>query len=231
MTNDTIATESRARVALRETARAGSLIAIFVFALWTGWKQGLLYMALFLAMVPANLFVIRKYNPGLLRERMKKDRPTEWWDKFVIRASVPVLLALYATAALDSVYYHWSSVPLPWAVTGCALMMLGTIPITWSMATNPFLERTIRHQEERGHHAITTGPYRYVRHPMYLGFFISVAGWPLVLGSLWAYIPAALVIGLFVMRTWFEDRLLQRVLSGYKEYARATRYRLLPGIW
>ena len=99
------------------------------------------------------------------------------------------------------------------------------------MGENPFLERTVRIQEDRNQMVITTGPYAIVRHPMYTGFMISSLGWPLVLGSYWAAIPVLLLDISFIVRTSLEDRTLQEELPGYREYARKTKYRLLPGVW
>jgi protein-S-isoprenylcysteine O-methyltransferase Ste14 len=76
-----------------------------------------------------------------------------------------------------------------------------------------------------------TGPYRFVRHPGYAGFILQALSMPLLLGLLWALIPGAAVAALMIVRTAFEDRTLQAELSGYEEYVRDVRYRLVPGIW
>jgi protein-S-isoprenylcysteine O-methyltransferase Ste14 len=78
---------------------------------------------------------------------------------------------------------------------------------------------------------VTTGPYRYVRHPMYVGVILAFLSLPLALGSLWALVPGATCAALFVMRTALEDRTLLDKLPGYREYAERVRYRLIPGIW
>jgi protein-S-isoprenylcysteine O-methyltransferase Ste14 len=111
------------------------------------------------------------------------------------------------------------------------LHLLGSIPIAGAMATNPHLETTVRIQEDRGHRVSTSGPYRVVRHPMYVGAILQFAGAPLVLGSLWACLPVAAAPVLFIVRTALEDRTLRRELPGYEAYAQRTRYRLLPGVW
>jgi len=89
----------------------------------------------------------------------------------------------------------------------------------------------VRIQDERGQVVVTTGPYNYVRHPMYVGTITAIFCIPLVLGSYWALIPAVLIDILFVMRSAMEDRTLMEELPGYKEYASRVRYRLFPGIW
>jgi protein-S-isoprenylcysteine O-methyltransferase Ste14 len=86
-------------------------------------------------------------------------------------------------------------------------------------------------QKERGHQVVTTGPYRYVRHPMYAGAIVLFLCIPLALGSLWALSPGGFLVVLIVVRTYLEDRTLHRELEGYDAYAQRVRYRLIPGIW
>lgn len=91
--------------------------------------------------------------------------------------------------------------------------------------------RVVRIQKDRGHTVCTTGPYKYIRHPMYAGVILIFLCFPLSLGSLYSFIPAALIIGLFVLRTLLEDETLKEELSGYKEYVQKVRFRLLPSVW
>jgi protein-S-isoprenylcysteine O-methyltransferase Ste14 len=109
--------------------------------------------------------------------------------------------------------------------------VLGVIPLFAALTTNPHLETTVRIQKDRGHKVITTGPYRFVRHPMYTGVLLMYAGWPLILGSMWSYVVVGIIVVLFVVRTALEDRTLRTELEGYEAYAGRTRYRLLPGVW
>ena len=99
------------------------------------------------------------------------------------------------------------------------------------MAVNPYLEKTVRIQEERGHRVITTGPYRFVRHPMYAGVLPMFAAMPLILGSCWMFLPVGVVAILLMVRTIYEERTLRNALSGYAAYAERTPYRLIPGLW
>jgi len=101
----------------------------------------------------------------------------------------------------------------------------------WVTAANSYLSSYARIQQDRGQQVVTTGPYQYVRHPMYaavIPFIICVA---LILGSWWALIPGGVIGVLFIIRTALEDRMLQDELPGYKEYAQRVRYRLLPRVW
>ncbi|MCC7513034.1 MAG: isoprenylcysteine carboxylmethyltransferase family protein, partial [Anaerolineae bacterium] len=94
-----------------------------------------------------------------------------------------------------------------------------------------FFSGVVRIQKERGHVVVDSGPYRLVRHPGYLGSVIGDLGIPLLLGSYWALIPALLTVGAVFVRAALEDKTLQDELPGYIEYARRTRYRLIPGVW
>ncbi|MGZ6317543.1 MAG: methyltransferase family protein, partial [Anaerolineales bacterium] len=83
----------------------------------------------------------------------------------------------------------------------------------------------------RGQTVCKNGPYRYVRHPGYVGGFLFAASMGLLLGSWWASIPQVIAALMLIWRTSLEDKTLQAELPGYREYARETRYRLLPGLW
>jgi protein-S-isoprenylcysteine O-methyltransferase Ste14 len=99
------------------------------------------------------------------------------------------------------------------------------------MYTNKFFSSVVRIQTERNHAAVTTGPYRYVRHPGYMGMLTSALGGVFLLESIWALIPYALYSILVIVRTALEDRTLRAELPGYGEYVARTRYRLIPLIW
>ncbi|MEA3440657.1 MAG: isoprenylcysteine carboxylmethyltransferase family protein, partial [Chloroflexota bacterium] len=109
--------------------------------------------------------------------------------------------------------------------------LFSLILIWWTFASNPYLSEQVRIQDDRGHEVVSDGPYRFVRHPMYVGIIVTVLCVPLVLGSLLALIPAVLIVVLFVIRTALEDRTLQEELEGYQAYARRVKYRLVPYIW
>ena len=96
---------------------------------------------------------------------------------------------------------------------------------------NNYLSRVVRIQDDRAHQVIKTGPYRYIRHPMYLGIIFMIIFTPLALGSFYALIFSALIVFLFILRTYLEDQTLQKELPGYKEYTSKVRFRLFPGVW
>lgn len=99
------------------------------------------------------------------------------------------------------------------------------------MKENTYLSRIVEIQKEQGHKVITTGPYRYIRHPMYAAVIPWILGIPLALGSFYALLPGAAVALIIVLRTHLEDKMLHHELKGYPEYARKVKYRLIPFIW
>jgi protein-S-isoprenylcysteine O-methyltransferase Ste14 len=109
--------------------------------------------------------------------------------------------------------------------------LLGGALIFWALISNPNAAVYARLQEERGHSVASSGPYRYVRHPFYVGVLIYAFAIPMALGSLYALILSVLVAVLFIVKTAKEDRMLLAELDGYQAYAKRVRYRLLPRIW
>ena len=114
---------------------------------------------------------------------------------------------------------------------GLVSLVVSSVLTTWAMIENPYFEPTVRIQDDRDHYVVTTGPYAIIRHPGYLSGMLWVASIPPILGSLYAFLPVALYTILMSLRTYLEDRTLQKELPGYAEYAERVRYRLFPGIW
>lgn len=211
-------------------------LPLFVFAILAlssgraGWPRMWLLLALLGALVAVNLPLLAWRNPALLRERFKRRADTKPFDRLFAALSLPILAAFLGVAGLEG--GRWGPALPDWTVwLGVGLHALGDVPVLAAMLANPHLETTVRIQKERAHAVVRSGPYRLVRHPMYVGMLVMFAGWPLVLGSRWAYLPYALYLALLVWRTSREDRALQAELAGYADYARRTRYRLLPGVW
>jgi len=129
------------------------------------------------------------------------------------------------------VRFEWSAMPLTLHVIGAVLSIPAMIMPLWALSANAYLSTMVRIQDDRGHRVVTTGPYRYVRHPMYVGTIFFGLSIPLFLGSWWTFIPCCLIVGIFIIRTALEDQTLREELPGYAEYAQRVRYRLLPGVW
>jgi protein-S-isoprenylcysteine O-methyltransferase Ste14 len=205
---------------------------LFVSAGRLGWAMGWAYLGLnALTQILSGIVLIPR-QPDMLSERSRVRSGTKGWDRFLAPAITIVgTLAVIVTAGLDA-RLGWS----PRLDSGVWAASLGIafcsqLFVLWAMASNPFFATTVRIQDERGHRVVRSGPYRLVRHPGYLGSVVYNLVVPLVLGSLWAYIPALLTIALLIVRTGLEDEALQAELPGYRGYAAAVRYRLFPGAW
>jgi protein-S-isoprenylcysteine O-methyltransferase Ste14 len=143
-----------------------------------------------------------------------------------------LFLATVAVSALDAGRFHWSHA-VPWSVQFSSLVAFTFAwgLQAWAMSANPFFSSAIRIQSERGHRVMTSGPYRFVRHPGYLAMVISMPATALALGSFVALIPALLYSGLILWRSMGEDEFLRGNLPGYSSYAQTVRHGLIPGIW
>ena len=195
-------------------------------------RAWLFFGAAFVYFVASTLALYR-YNPELLIVRLTARREgSKRWDEVLMRAAnLTVMLLMPAVAGLDVGRYGWSSLGLIYVVPGFALVVLGAVLITWAMSVNRFFESTVRIQEDRGHEVVSTGPYGLVRHPGYLAGIVWMSSIPLIIGSLYAFIPLTLYGALMFLRTYLEDKTLQEELPGYAEYAERVKFRLLPGVW
>ena len=199
---------------------------------WDWWQAWAYAVASVLAFVLSRLIVARK-NPDLIAERARfmQAKDTKPWDKVLAPLLGLGSILILVVAGLDRTY-GWSSA-FSIAVNMIALfgIVIGYGFSSWALIENRFFSGTVRIQTERGHQVISTGPYRIMRHPGYSGGLLGYIFIPLLLDSMWAFIPAVLLVVVMVIRTALEDKTLQDELPGYKEYAKQVSYRLIPGIW
>lgn len=195
------------------------------------WLEGWAFLVFYLAYVLALWAWVLRNDPELMRERTGVAENVENWDKAIIRVHTVLVIAMVSIASLDAGRFRWSSTPPGLRILGWLGLVAAGALGWWTMSANTYLSSMVRIQHDRGHRVVTSGPYQYVRHPMYVGTILFALGVPVVLGSWWALIPGGLIAILFVIRTALEDRMLRDQLSGYKEYAEGVRHRLLPGIW
>ncbi len=236
--SQTIATLNVRRGAIRWLVREtlGNLILIGILFGIVGrwdWWMGWALSAIYIIWSAATAILILPVNPAMLAERARPNYSgTKKWDMVLLSLMGVLMVAAYVVASLD-VRWSWSP-PLPLAVQlfGLAAAILGhDVLLVWAMAANSFFVATVRIQSDRQHSVVSSGPYRYMRHPGYAGAILLHLATPFMLNSLWAVIPAALVILVLIVRTAMEDKTLYEELPGYKEYAARVRYCLLPGVW
>jgi protein-S-isoprenylcysteine O-methyltransferase Ste14 len=184
-----------------------------------------------LAWITATAIVIFHFNPDLLAERLGPRKGAKPWDTAIMSMLGLVQLVRYIVAGLDQRYGWTGGFPVAAQIAALTVCILGYALFVWATASNTFFSQIVRIQSERGHAVATGGPYHYLRHPAYFGAILYELAVPVLLASWWALIASGLSIILLILRTALEDRTLQTELTGYGDYARQVRYRLLPGIW
>ena len=197
------------------------------------WPQAWIFLAELGGLGLISGFAIAKRDPALLRERMAApiQRDQKSWDKVLISVFFALWMSQYVIIGLDAVRFRWSDVPLWLQVAGGLAIAFGLYAFHVVMETNTFAAPVVKIQSERKHQVISTGPYAYVRHPMYAGAVPLIVGTPLLLGSWYGLIWSAALIALFGYRAVLEENTLKAELEGYDAYAARVRYRLVPGVW
>jgi len=207
------------------------LLILFISAGRLNYWQGWLYASVNIICVFLNSAVLIK-NDELTKERSAIRSDTKKWDKIILGLSAVILIITYIIAGLDSGRYQWSP-GFHWMITatGIVLLIMGEVIFLLAQKQNKFFSSVMRIQTERGHKVCDTGIYKMIRHPAYFGMIITALGIPLILGSLWSYLPSFFSIILTLIRTSLEDKALITELNGYREYTYKTQYRLFPYIW
>lgn len=195
------------------------------------WWMAWVYVSIQVVGVSVNAAILMRIHPELIAERARVREFTKRWDRILATLWGLLSLAALLIAGLD-MRFGWSPEISPAVqVAGLVLVVLGFSFSSWAIVSNAFFAGPVRIQEERGHAVCSSGPYRFVRHPGYAGWILGGIAMPVMLGPLWALIPAALAALFLVVRTSLEDEFLQQELEGYEEYAQVVRYRLVPGLW
>ncbi len=204
---------------------------VFLAAGRCDWLWAWVFLGLFAVASLVNVLILIPTNPGLLAQRSRglREPGGKTWDKAITSLAVGLLpLAAWIIAGLE-VRLGGSAMPTGLHILGAAGFALGWVLVLWATYANAFFSTTVRIHD--GQTVQTGGPYRFVRHPGYVGAVLYQLATPFLLGSWWALAPMALTVPLLVLRTALEDRMLQEELAGYREYAGRVHYRLLPGVW
>lgn len=204
---------------------------LFLAAGRLDWWEAWIFLAVYFAIAEAAAMWILYRDPGLSAERSRTGKNVKTWDKVLVSINLLLTLTQWAVIGLDAGRFGWSVVPVGVRLAACLLMLLSFGLTLWASQVNTFLSGRVRIQSERGHHAITAGPYHYVRHPMYVAMILLDLSLPLVLGSLWALLVSGCMIFVVVVRTALEDKTLRAELPGYRDFVQEVRYRLIPGVW
>lgn len=208
-------------------------VVLFLAAGTFAWPGAWAYLALIVVASLALGLDLARRDPALLRERMgspvQREQPAA--DKLLLFALFTLMFAWLALMGLDAKRFAWSSVPALVQALG-ALMMIGSVGFCYrAMCENSFAAPVVKIQEERGQRVVSTGPYAFVRHPMYFGAIFYFVGVALLLGSWWGVLFSLAPMGLLCVRIPIEEKALRAGLVGYDAYAARVRYRLIPHVW
>jgi protein-S-isoprenylcysteine O-methyltransferase Ste14 len=203
---------------------------IFVPARTVDYWQAWVYLTIFFGAAAVTTQDLIRRDPALLERRMRggptaEKRPTQ---RIIMFFTSLGFAALMIVPALDR-HAGWSDVPLFLVLVGDAMVVVGFYFIFLVYRENSFTSATIDIVAEQ--RIVTTGPYAIVRHPMYAGALIYLAGTPLALASFWGFVPFVVIFAALLLRLFDEERLLREELPGYIEYQQQVRHRLVPGIW
>jgi len=191
---------------------------------WEAW----LFIGIFFVMMLFFLRFLVKNDPDLLRRRLQTGEKRKK-QKIIRKISNIVLLIMLLLPGLDR-RWNWSSVPIWLVLVSDVIFALGYMMFFRVVKENSFLSITVQ-VEQKVQKVITTGPYSYVRHPMYTSVLMMFGIMPLALGSYWGLIPLPFLILSIVLRVLDEEKMLCEELEGYKDYMQRTKYRIIPFIW
>jgi protein-S-isoprenylcysteine O-methyltransferase Ste14 len=205
-------------------------LLLFLPAWTVAWWQAWVFLAITAVLTTSVTLYLMRYDPKLLERRVSAGPGAEKEKSQKIIQSLASLafIALIALPALDH-RFGWSSVPSSVVIVGDILILIGFLIIFFVFKENTFTSGTIAIHEEQK--VISTGLYAWVRHPMYTGGLIFIAGVPLALGSYWGLSMFILLTVVIIWRLLDEEKFLAKNLPGYVAYEGKVKYRLVPFIW
>jgi protein-S-isoprenylcysteine O-methyltransferase Ste14 len=196
---------------------------------WEAWAYGLICI---IGFAISRLLVARRH-PDLIAERarMLQHEDAASWDKTLAPLLGIASLLIPVIAGLDALYGWSPAFGLPINILALIFILASFVLSSYALIENRFFSGMVRIQTDRDHQVVSSGPYRWVRHPGYVGGLLTYLATPFFLDSRWAILAASFTLIVLVIRTRLEDKTLQEQLPGYREYAQRVRYRLLPGVW
>jgi protein-S-isoprenylcysteine O-methyltransferase Ste14 len=194
------------------------------------WPEAWVFLAVFFGSSIAITIDLMKRDPKLLERRVQAGPVAE---KEKIQKVIQVFASLFflstmVVPALDH-RFGWSHAPGWIGAGGNVLVAVGFLIVAVVFRENTFTSATIEVDAEQK--VIDTGPYGWVRHPMYAGALVLLVGIPLALGSYVGLLTIIPMSATIVWRLLDEERLLAKELQGYEAYRHKTRYRLIPRVW
>jgi protein-S-isoprenylcysteine O-methyltransferase Ste14 len=207
-------------------------LPLFLAAGTLAWPAAWIFLILWFGFSLAFTLWLFRYNPSLLKERMTITRPDQKaWDKVWMALISIVSIVWLVLMPLDAVRFHWSQVPLFLRVVGTIILLYSFYLSYVTLRENSYLSPMARIQRDRGQTVVSTGPYHYVRHPLYAAALLFLLGTTLLLGSWYGLLWGLILAGMFAGRAILEERMLKEELEGYDTYMAQVKYRLIPYIW
>ncbi|MFX0123089.1 MAG: methyltransferase family protein [Candidatus Hodarchaeota archaeon] len=205
-------------------------ILLFLPAGTFDWPEAWAFIIILLTYAIVLHFLIFKDNPIALKSRQHY-KPVFSIDTLILLIAGIFLISMFILIGFDVGQFQWTSpfVPSLFKYLGFSTLICSLIIFMLVIKENAYLSRVIEVQEKQK--LISTGPYAFVRHPMYLGNVLFVLSLPIALGSYIALIPAVLFLICFIPRIIFEEKILIQELDGYQEYMEEVRYRVIPKVW
>ena len=193
-------------------------LVLFLAAGTVSWFYGWVFLILFYGFSFGIVLWLLRHDPGLIEERtgFKSNQPT--WDKAYVILLVVFFGIWWISMPLDAVRFHWSQMPAWLHLVGAIVLLSSFYLFYLTFRENSYLSTVVRVQEDRGQTVVSTGPYRYVRHPMYIGMLLFCLGSALLLESWIGVLLGLLHEGMLATRALREERVLQKGLKGYDAY-------------
>jgi len=206
---------------------------LFVSAETLLWPAGWVFLAIFFGGSVAIVLLLERDNPELLAERVSStvQRGQPLRDKVFLAVMSLLFLTWLILMPLGVMRFGWSEIPSWLQLLGALGLVLSFYVVFLTFRENAYRAPVVKVQEERGQSVVTTGPYQYVRHPMYSSMVLFFPASALLLGSWWGLVFSLVLLNLLVWRAALEDRMLMNELAGYREYTQSVRYRLIPRVW
>ncbi len=207
-------------------------LPLFISMCWDWWEAWVYAGMLIACFIISRLLVARRH-PDLLAERSNflQHKNIKSWDKYLAPLVGFGGILIPVVAGLDKLFINIFALGMPIKIVSLLMILAGYALSSYALIENRFFSGVVRIQIDRGHQVVSSGPYRWIRHPGYAGALLIYWFTPFFLDSLLTFLPVTLLTVLLIIRTHWEDQTLQDELAGYREYTMQVQYRLIPGVW